>query len=99
MKRSFAKAVAVVGASFALGLVVEVTSAASAVSPNAGSKVGATIVVAGDRIRTRDRKKDGSCQVSQDRIRTRDRKKDGSCQVSQDQIRKRDPKRDGSCTS
>ena len=50
-----------------------------------------SIASAGDQIRKRDRKKDGSCQnyimekragfdLASDQIRKRDRKKDGSCQ-------------------
>jgi hypothetical protein len=66
-----------------------------------GLKMGFTVAVvsvcvvsvafAGDQTRTRDRKKDGSCQnfimekkaqfdLAADQTRTKDRKRDGSCQ-------------------
>lgn len=42
---------------------------------------------------TRDRKKDGTCQLAA--AQKRDRKKDGTCQLAAD--RKRDRKKDGTC--
>ena len=58
-----------------------------------------------ERDRTRDRKRDGSCQVTADQSRSNDqdrdraRKRDGSCRwdADRDRDQDRDRNRDGSC--
>jgi hypothetical protein len=74
---------------------------------------GVGSALAADQIRTRDRKKDGTCKsaitkeinVAAEQSRKQLRKKDRSCQgavaeeitLAAEQLRKRDRKRDGSC--
>ena len=78
MKGMFGKAVAGVGAAFAAGLLVQTLAIASPAPASFAAKPAA-VTTQRDQIRKRDKKKDGSCQISRDQIRTRDKKKDGSC--------------------
>ena len=79
MKGTFGKAVAVVGASFAAGLLLQTLAVASPAPSGSALKSASAITAERDQIRKRDKKKDGSCVISKDQIRKRDKKKDGSC--------------------
>jgi len=79
MKGKFGKAVAVVGASFAVGLLLQTLAVASPAPSGSAVKSASAITAERDQIRKRDRKKDGSCLISMDQIRKQDKKKDGSC--------------------
>ena len=78
MKGKFGRAVAVVGVSFAAGLLLQTLAVASPAPTEGALKSASAITAERDQIRKRDKKKDGSCVISKDQIRKRDRKKDGS---------------------